>query len=87
LAAAYGMPWWAGPADAVGLWLNIPRVRRQAAAVVMDGVAAAGSEEQLPLDWFEAQAMIPEEAAELARQANSDRWQAKTMAKWGMRRG
>lgn len=80
------MPWWARPEDALGLWLNIPRVRRQAASVVMDGVSAAGSDEPLSLDWFEGMALVPEETAALAYQANSDRWQAKIMSEKGLRR-
>lgn len=81
------MPPWATQANALGLWLNIPRVRRQAASVVMDGVAAASSDEQLPLDWFEGMALVPEEAPALAYAANSDRWQARLMAQKGLKRG
>jgi hypothetical protein len=69
--------------DWVGLWLNLPRIRRQRAASVVEGTAAAYSPSPLDVGWADALAGTEEEVEYLHYWINAERATARTRAKLG----
>jgi hypothetical protein len=71
----------------LGLWLNLPRVRMQAAVAVANGLSAALGLEDLDRLWADAVASSEEEADYLHWKANADRMTARVKSKLGMGHG
>jgi hypothetical protein len=67
----------------MGLWLNLPRVRRQKAAAHAEGSVAAGGLQSLDEGWADALAGTPEETEFLHYLLNAERATARVRQKLG----
>lgn len=67
----------------VGLWLNLPRIRRQRAAATTEGVAAALAPVSLDVGWADALAGHEQEVEYLHYWLNAERATARARARLG----
>lgn len=72
-----------GYEGALGLWLNLPRVRLQLALAHLMAIGAAGSKSDLGIEWADAMAQVPEEVDFIHFAINAERQRARTAAKLG----
>ena len=67
--------------DWVSLWLNVPRIHRQRAAVVVEGLGAAHSRSDLDPSWADAIANVEERFEFLHYIINAERQTARVRRK------
>lgn len=68
----------------IGLWLNVPRIRYERAAMILAGTQAAGNNEQLDAIYGDALARFPSEIGDVMYEINAARAVAKSMTRRGM---
>ena len=78
--AAYGiLPQPIDYADFCGLYWNIPRVRLQRALQVTRGMGILHSLDDLPDEWFDADALDSAQVEDLKFETNAERLEARVM--------